>query len=196
MLLDVPRAERDLRPYPVDPGDVRVGDELDRPLARHELSELVDRPELDVHAACREEQPVDVARAGVGDVLVERLAVSVERVEGVLVLRERPVAARDALHAVSGSTSSSTVNARPASRSVSLREDGAAAERDDRRLAVAEHAGGDLLLELAEAGLAARGEEVGDGRARRGARSRRRGRRTGARAAPRRPCRRSSSPSP
>ena len=94
VLLDVSRAEGDLRAYPVDPGDVRVGDELHRPLARHEPSEVVDRAELDVHAGRREEQPVDVARPRVGDVLVERLAVSVERVEGVLVLRERPVAAR------------------------------------------------------------------------------------------------------
>ena len=53
VLLDVARAERDLRPDAVDPGDVRVGDELDRPVAGNELAELVDRAELDVDAGLR-----------------------------------------------------------------------------------------------------------------------------------------------
>ena len=90
-----------------------------------------------------------------------------ERVEGVLVLRERPVAARRPLPGRLGidveqhrERASGELAPRP------LREDGAAAERDDRRLAVAEHVVGDLLLERAEAGLAARGEQLGDGRAR------------------------------
>ena len=78
---DVACAERDLGPDAVDPGHVRVGDELDRPVARNEVAELVDRAGLDVDAGGGEEDPVDVARAGVGDVLVERLPVAVQRVK-------------------------------------------------------------------------------------------------------------------
>ena len=114
--LDVARPERELRPDAVDPGDVRVGDERDRAVARDELAEHVERVELDVDARGGEHDAVHVERRGVGDVVVDGLPLAMEGVEGVGVARERPVgAARPAAHAVSGSTSSSTVKARAAS---------------------------------------------------------------------------------
>ena len=45
------------------PGDVRVGDDLDRALARHELLEQVDRADPDVDRRRGEHDPVGVVRA-------------------------------------------------------------------------------------------------------------------------------------
>ena len=68
-----------------------VGDELDGTVPGHEVAELVDRAGLDVDACGREQDAVDVARARVGDLLVEGLPLPVQRVEVVLGPGERPV---------------------------------------------------------------------------------------------------------
>ena len=67
------------------------------PSPGNEVPQLVDRADLDVDAAGGEQCPVDVAGVRVRDLLVQRLTLAVERVEGVRVLRERAIAAGDAL---------------------------------------------------------------------------------------------------
>ena len=90
------RSERELDVHAVDPGDARVADDLDRPLAGNELAEPLERAELDVDAARGEHGAVDVARSRIRGVVVERLPLLVQRPERSLVLRQRPVAAADA----------------------------------------------------------------------------------------------------
>src|SRR5262249_21446266 len=60
-------------------------------------AELLERAELNVHARCTKHRSVDVAGAGVGDLLVELAAALVERAELRLVPRERTAAAAAAL---------------------------------------------------------------------------------------------------
>ena len=167
VLFDVPGPERDLRPDAVDPRDVGVGDELDRPVAGHELAELVDRAQLDVDACGCEEDVVHVARVRVGDSLVERLAVAVQRMKLVLRLRERPSTACDTLPG--GLRVDVEQHRERAAREVvprPLGEDGAPTERDDDRLAAAQHVPRDVLLERPEARFAAGREQLGDRRPR------------------------------
>ena len=163
---DVARAERDLSADAVDPGDVLVDDELHRPLAGHELLEAVERAELHVHTGSGEEDPVDVRGARVGDRLVDRLTLSVQGVELVLRLRERPVAAGDTLprglglHVDQhGECARAQGVARP------LGEHRASPEGDDHRLAAAEDVERHLPLHLPEAALASRCKQGGDARA-------------------------------
>ena len=66
------RAERELRVHAVDAGDVRVGDERDRPVAGNELAEPLQRAALDVHAGGGEHDVVDVPGDDVGDLGVQR----------------------------------------------------------------------------------------------------------------------------
>ena len=198
-LVDARRPGRraDLGADAVDPRDVRVGDELDGAVARDEVAELVDRPGLDVDPGGGEQDPVDVARVGVRDLLVERLPLAVERVE-----RARSTARAGGrspstrCQAVSGSTSSSTVKAR-AARSRRVRSERTApppsATTAARR---GEHVLRDVLLDRAEAGLAACHEQLGDRRPGAGLDLAGRGRRTAARVARRRDARRASCPSP
>ena len=87
------RSERQLRVHPVDPGDARVGDDLDRPVAGNELAEPLERAQLDVDPAGREDGAVQVVGPRVRSAIVERPALVVEPTEGCLVLRQRPVAA-------------------------------------------------------------------------------------------------------
>ena len=67
---NVTRAEGELGRDAVDPGDVRVGDDLDRPRARHELAEEVDRADADVDTRSGERDPVGIACVGVGGIFV------------------------------------------------------------------------------------------------------------------------------
>ncbi len=164
---DVPGAEADLGADPVDARDVGVGDELDGTVAGHEVAELVDRPRLDVDARGREQDAVDVARPRVGDLLVERLPLPVQRVELVLGPGERPVGARDALPGGLGvDVEEDGEGARGEERPGSLGEHGAAAECQYDRLAARQHVVRDLLLERAEACLATRREQLRDRSAR------------------------------
>ena len=55
------RAERELGVHAVDPGDPRVADELDRPVAGDELAELLEAPGLDMDAAGGENCAVEIA---------------------------------------------------------------------------------------------------------------------------------------
>ena len=93
-----PRAgsERELNVHAVDPGDARVADDLDRPLAGNELAEPLERAELDVDPARGEHSALDIAGTCICGVVVERLTLLVQRPEGSLVLRQRAVAAADA----------------------------------------------------------------------------------------------------
>ena len=51
---------------------MRVDDEFHRAVARNEVGELLDRTRLHVHPRSREQDPVDVLRLRVGDLLVDR----------------------------------------------------------------------------------------------------------------------------
>ena len=100
-------------------------------------------------------------------VLVERLAVAVQRMELVLRLRERPPTACDTLPG--GLRVDVEQHRERAAREVvprPLGEDGAPAERDDDRLAAAQHVPRDVLLERPEARFAAGREQLGDRRPR------------------------------
>ena len=88
-----PRPEGELRVHAVDPGDARVGDELDGAVARHELAQPLECPELDVDAARSEHDVVGVVGARIGDRVVERPPFLVEAAELRLVAGERTVAA-------------------------------------------------------------------------------------------------------
>jgi len=102
----------------------------------------------------------------VGHRLVQRLSVAVERVEALLVLRERTVAA---CHPAPGGLGLDVdQHGERALRELSacaLGDHGAAAERDDDGLPAAQDVLCDLLLDLPEAALPARREELGDLRA-------------------------------
>ena len=87
-------AERELRRDAVDPGHVAVGDDLDRHRPRDELLEQIDCPGPDVDPGGGEHDPVGIVGASVGDVLVEREPLAVERVERVLLDRQRAAALR------------------------------------------------------------------------------------------------------
>ena len=111
----------------------------------------------------REDDALDVARVRVGDTLAERLPVSMQRVEVGLRAGERPVGIRHALPR--GRRVDVEEHRERTLREVAARPLGerrSASERDDDRLAVAEHLAGDVLLQRAEVGLPARREELGD----------------------------------
>ena len=91
-----PRSERKLDVHAVDPGDPRVADDLDRPLAGNELAETLERTGLAVDTARSEDGTIDIPRSCIRGVVVERLPLLVQRPEGRLVLGQRPVAAADA----------------------------------------------------------------------------------------------------
>ena len=139
-------------------------------------------PALDVDAAGREHDIVDVARARVGDLLVQRRRSSKSARKP-----PRPAPAdgrrrRPARHAVSTSTSTRTVIARSRRALADLSgAERAAAERDHRRLA-ARAPRARPRLDLAERRLARARRSRGSCR-RRAPRSRGRGRRTAGRAA-------------
>ena len=101
-------AERELRVGAVDAGDDRLGDERRRPV-RDELAEPLERADLDVDAGGGENDAVGVARARVGDLVVQRRAQLVAAAK----LAPRPRASGRSLsrarsHAVSTSTSRRT----------------------------------------------------------------------------------------
>ena len=89
---DVAVAERELGGDAVDARDVAVGDDLDRPAARRQLLQEVERADPDVDPGSGEDDAVGVVGARVGRLLVERQPLAIERVEGLLVERERPPA--------------------------------------------------------------------------------------------------------
>ena len=125
------RAERELDVHAVDPRHPRVADDLDLAVAGDELAELLERARLDVDAAGGEHGAFEVARAGVCRAVVERLPLLVERPEGRLVLRERPVAAADAAPRFLGVDLDQDRHGPAAQRPSDLvGADGAAAERD------------------------------------------------------------------
>ena len=88
---DVAIAERELGRDAVNAGDVRVGDDLDCAVARHELLEQVDRTDPNVDRSGGEDDPVRVVgvRMRVRDLLVDREPVAEERVERFVVDRQR-----------------------------------------------------------------------------------------------------------
>ena len=90
-------AERELRRDAVDPGHVRVGDDLDGAGAGHELLEQLEGADPDIDPGSGEHDPVGVVGMGVGDLFVDRQPREVERVERLLVDRERPPALARAL---------------------------------------------------------------------------------------------------
>ncbi len=156
-----PRAERELRVHAVDAGDVRVGDERDLAVSRHERAEAAERAAFDVHSGRGEHGVVGVVRHEVGRVRVERAALLEEPAELGLVLRERAVARADAL---------------PTRVDVGVEPDGdcvvvqqvahfrcrhrAAAEIEDERTRARERAAHDRRLRHAEHALSCR-EQLG-----------------------------------
>ena len=86
-----PAAQCELRVGAVDAGDVRIGDERNRTVARDELVQTLERAALDTHACRGENDIVNVARDGIRDLPVERRTLIVEREERTALLRERTV---------------------------------------------------------------------------------------------------------
>ena len=161
--LDVARPERELCPHAVDAGDVRVGHERERAVARDEVAEGVQPVGLDVHARRGEHDAVHVERRGVGDVVVDGLPLAMEGAEGVGVARQRPVGALDpGPRRLGVDVEQHREGARRERRARALGEDSPAAERHDDGLAVAEHVVDGRLLERAEGGLPVVLEELRD----------------------------------
>ena len=67
----VPIAERELRSDAVDPGHVRVGDDLDGAGAGHELLEQLEGADPDIDPGSGEHDPVGVVGMGIGDLFVD-----------------------------------------------------------------------------------------------------------------------------
>ena len=156
-------AERELGIGAVDPGDVPVGDERDAAPSGDVLAEEAQRPRLDVDPGRRERDLVGVAHARVRDLEVDRLALLVEPAEELLVLRERPVAVLDAPpRLLDLDVHEHGQRAVPQRLPHALRQDGAAAEREHRGDGIRERLDRQVLLELAEPGLAALGPERRD----------------------------------
>ena len=160
---NVARAESELDVDAVDAGDRRVGDDLDRPCSRYELSQAFDAPHADVDSCCRENDAVGVVRGRVAGLLVDRQALAVERVECLLVDGQRAVAARDSrprdrrLDVEQDGEGASTE-----SFARGRRQHGATSERDHDRLAGSEYRPRHRLFELSEGSLAVAGEELLD----------------------------------
>ena len=63
MRRDVTVAECELRRDAVNPGNVRIGDELDRPVPGHELVQKIQRADPDIDPGGGKHDPVRVAGA-------------------------------------------------------------------------------------------------------------------------------------
>ena len=164
VLREVARTECDLRPDPVDTRDPRVRDQLDGSVAGDEVAELVDRAELDMDAGRGEQDPVDVARLRVRHRLIEGLPVAMQRVERLLVLRERPTRSHDPLPGGLRVDIEQHRERAPGELCLrALRLHRPAPERDDERVAFAQNVACDGLLDCPEPGLAARDEQLRDG---------------------------------
>ena len=157
------RAQRQLHVHAIDPGDARVADDLDLSACGHELAEPLQRARFDVHAAGGEHGSVEIGRAGVRGVVVERPPLLEQRPERCFVLGERPVAALDAEPCLLGVDLHQDRHGAIAQRLPDLvGADGAAAERDHRRARRVEGVAGVLRLAEAERGLAAGHEDLRD----------------------------------
>jgi hypothetical protein len=114
----------------------------------------------------REQGAVDVRRATVGGRLVRRLPLLEERAKAVTIDGERPAATRDAPPCLLRSRlEQEHERCLEEQRSRGLRAESAAAQLDDGRRGGSEDFGGGVLLELAERGLPARREDLGNGQA-------------------------------
>ena len=146
-----PAAELGLDGGAVDAGDMRVGDERDRPVAGDELTERLDRAESDVDPGRSEDGVVDVPGGGVGDLSIDRQPLVVEGPERSLLLGERSAAAAHPLPRRAGvdldMDRQRVLAQRGADRGA---RDGAAAECDHGRLAAAQLVDRRRLLEHAE----------------------------------------------
>ena len=126
-------AERELDVHAVDPRHPRVADDLDPSVAGDELAEPLQRAELHVNAARGQDGAVEIARARIGRVVVERPPLLVQRPERRLVLRQRALAA-DAAPCLLGVDLDQDRHGPPAQRRPDLvGSDGAATERDHGR---------------------------------------------------------------
>ena len=162
-----PLAERELRVGAVDPRDHGLGDECHRTSGTSSPSRSI-APDLDVHARRGEHDVVGVARARVGDLVVERHALLVAPAKLRLVLRERPVAVAHALpRGVDVDLEEHVEREVGQRRARERRLDDSAAGGDHRPVAVPQQQllHEDLRLECAEAVLAVLCEELGDRRA-------------------------------
>ena len=160
---DVAVPERELGRDAVDARDVPVGDDLDRPLARYERAEELERSELAVDARRGEHDPVRVVRTRVRDGVVQILAFGVERVEALLVAGERAPAALHAPPRLVGVDVEQHREGRAREHvPCLLRPDGAASELEHDRLGAAEQRRRHLLLDRAERLLPARVEDLLD----------------------------------
>jgi hypothetical protein len=145
-----PCSERELDVHAVDPGDPRVADDLDRPFAGNELAEPLERAELDVDSARGEDRTVDIVRARIRGVVVERLPLLVQRPEGRLVLSERAVTAADTAPSLLGvDLDENRHGAISQRRADPVGSDRTAAERHHRRRRRTERV--ERVLRLAEA---------------------------------------------
>ena len=141
--------ERELHVHPVDPGDARVADDLDRPVAGNELAEPLERADLDVDAASDENGTFDVPGARIRSVVVERLPLLVQRPESRLVLRKRAVATADAAPRLLGvDLDEDRHGALAQCRADLVGSDRAAAQRDHRRRSRAQSV--ECVLRLAQ----------------------------------------------
>ena len=160
---DVARPERELSRDTVDAGHGRVGDDLDRPVARHELAEELDRPDADVDTRGSEHDAVEVGRARICRLLVDRDSLLEAGAERALVGGERPSAPRGALpRGVHVDVDQHGKRARAQALSRLRREYGPTPERDHGWLRRVEDRCGDGLLEHSERRLTVAGEELGD----------------------------------
>ena len=156
-------AETELRRDSVDPGDVRVGDDLDRPVPRYELVEKIERPDADVDPGRGQHDAVRVARARIRSVLVDREPRAVERVERVLVDRERPpTLARPRPGGCGVDVEQHREGTPLQDRARRLGQHRAAPEGDHGGLGAFDHGCCDPLLDHPEPGLAVAREELLD----------------------------------
>ena len=133
------RAEGELRVHTVNAGDLRVADERGGAGTGDELAEALQGSSRDVHARGSEHDVVCVARGCVCNLRVEQAPLLIEALELAAIPREWTVAASRALPA------GLQVDVQP-DRDRALgeelprrgRDDGAAAERDNQRLAAEE----------------------------------------------------------
>ena len=130
-------------------------------------SEQLERADPDVDARCSEHDAVRVVSVRVRRLLVQRQPLPEERVERLLVERERPapLPARALPRDTGLDLEQHRERAARERRPGRVREDSAAAERDHGRLRGIEDRGGDRGLSLPERRLALPGEELLDRRA-------------------------------
>ena len=160
------RAERELCVHTVDAGDVRIADEVRGAVAGEERTEPSQRAAFDVDAGCSENDVVRVERRRIGNFGIQRLAFAVKLLERLEALCERTARAFDAPPGRAEVDRDQDRDRALTQRSARpLREDCAAAEREDVRLGPLEHLARDLLLQAAKPRLALQ-EELHDGCAR------------------------------